>query len=178
MWAPPHKDTGLLTLLVPGIFLDFEGRRVSGDPEVGLYVRDRKGKVSQIKPPKPECLYVQVGEAMQIVSGGLYHATEPLGELDVSVQVARHCVRGPSSPARGVKSGRHGLKRHVAGYERATLALFLQPHGHEELPLPHGVSMQQVAQQAYDGLFRMFLLYQPKEASGINFEHFCQREGF
>ena len=42
MWAPPHKDTGLLTLLVPGVFLDPEGHRVSGDPEVGLYVRDRQ----------------------------------------------------------------------------------------------------------------------------------------
>ena len=39
----------------------------------------RKGEISQIKPPlNRECLYVQVGEAMQIVSGGLYHATEPL----------------------------------------------------------------------------------------------------
>ena len=60
-----------------------------------------------------------------------------------------------------------------------------------------------VAQRACDGLFRlefesrkqyifkecavrcgnfmnarMFLLYQPKNARGINFLHFCQREGF
>ena len=38
-----REDTGLLTVLVPGIFLDQSGERLqqSPDPEVGLYVRDR-----------------------------------------------------------------------------------------------------------------------------------------
>ena len=57
----------------------------------------------------------------------------------------------------------------------------------------------EVADRAYDGLFRtgltalrfrtvakfavgaahrMFLLYQPSDAKGINFLRFCQREGF
>ncbi|CAK9089100.1 unnamed protein product [Durusdinium trenchii] len=153
MWAPPHKDTGLLTVLVPGIFLDSSGKQMAcPDPEVGLYVRNRKGKTIQIQKPDGvgECLFFQVGEALQIVSGGLYHATE-------------HCVRGPPS--------------HGRGYERATLAVFLQPHSHEELRLPDGVSMKEVADRACDPLFRMFLLYQPKDVRGMNFLHFCQREG-
>lgn len=154
MWAPPHKDTGLLTILLPGIFLDEKGQKMAcPDPEVGLYVKNRKGTIIQIHKPDGvgECLFFQVGEALQIVSGGLYHATE-------------HCVRGPPS--------------HGRGYERVTMAVFLQPHAHEELPLPEGVTMEEVAQRACDGLFRMFLLYQPKNARGINFLHFCQREGF
>lgn len=158
MWAPPHKDTGLLTALVPGIFLDASnGERLPccPDPEVGLYVRDRNGAIAQIVVPAAvaggECLFFQVGEALQIVSGGYYHATE-------------HCVRGPPAPGKG--------------YERASLAVFFQPHAHEELVLPRGISLQEVAEKACDGLFRMFLLYQPKDAQGINFLQFCQREGF
>ena len=137
MWAPPHKDppecyvrfsrflamsrrgcsqrsredTGLLTVLVPGVFLDQSGERLqqSPDPEVGLYVRDRtgfspgvctplnkvgarhawtvaetlcgrKGRIMQICMPAGvgEGLFFQVGEALQVVSGGHYHATEHL----------------------------------------------------------------------------------------------------
>jgi len=142
MWAPPHKDTGLLTALVPGVFLDAgpgaEGGRLPScpDPEVGLYVRDHRGKILQVVVPPElgECLLFQAGEALQVVSGGLYHATE-------------HCVRGPP--------------RALAGYARASLAVFLQPHAHEDLPLPDGVTMQDVARRAHDGLFRMFLHRQP-----------------
>eukprot|EP00434_Breviolum_minutum_P038092 symbB.v1.2.033781.t3/scaffold4246.1/size44322/1 len=143
-----QRDTGLLTILLPGIFLDEKGQKMAcPDPEVGLYVKNRKGTIIQIHKPDGvgECLFFQ---ALQIVSGGLYHATE-------------HCVRGPPS--------------HGRGYERVTMAVFLQPHAHEELPLPEGVTMEEVAQRACDGLFRMFLLYQPKNARGINFLHFCQR---
>merc|ERR1712217_589958 len=107
--------------LVPGIFLGPEGERLSTcpDPEVGLYVKDRKGAIAQIVPPpgSGECLFFQIGESLQIVSGGLYHATE-------------HCVRGPPQAN--------------AGYFRASLAVFLQPHAHEELSLPRGVSLQDV----------------------------------
>jgi len=155
MWAPPHKDTCLLTALVPGIFLDAEGERLAGcpDPEVGLYVRDRRGAIAQISAPADagECLFFQVGEALQIVSGGLYHATE-------------HCVRGPP--------------RAAAGYSRASLAVFFQPHAHEELPLPKGISLRDIANRTSDGLFRMYLHYQPENATGINFLKFCHREGF
>mmetsp|Transcript_977 Transcript_977/g.3964 ORF Transcript_977/g.3964 Transcript_977/m.3964 type:complete len:225 (-) Transcript_977:86-760(-) len=98
-----------------------------------------------------ECLFFQLGEAMQIVSGGFYHATE-------------HCVRGPP--------------RCLAGYTRASLAVFFQPHAHEDLPLPPGTAFQDVASRAHDGMFRMFLLYQPEGARGINFLRFCLREGF
>lgn len=156
MWAPPHKDTCLLTVLVPGVFLATAGGgRLDEcpDPEVGLYVRDLRGAVTHISAPPGvgECLFFQVGEALQVVSGGLFHATE-------------HCVRGPPGP--------------LAGYARASMAVFLQPHAHEELPLPEGSSFAEVAARACDGLFRMFLLYQPQGARGINFLDFCQREGF
>mmetsp|Transcript_971 Transcript_971/g.3905 ORF Transcript_971/g.3905 Transcript_971/m.3905 type:complete len:387 (-) Transcript_971:86-1246(-) len=155
MWAAPHKDTGLFTILVPGVFFDSEGERLDAcpDPEVGLYVRDRQGAICRIAAPSDagECLFFQLGEAMQIVSGGFYHATE-------------HCVRGPP--------------RCLAGYTRASLAVFFQPHAHEDLPLPPGTAFQDVASRAHDGMFRMFLLYQPEGARGINFLRFCLREGF
>ena len=43
LMSPPFaQDTGLLTLLVPGIFLDSSGQVMAcPDPEVGLYVKDR-----------------------------------------------------------------------------------------------------------------------------------------
>lgn len=156
MWAPPHKDTGLLTALVPGVFLSSEtGARLAAcpDPEVGLYIKNRKGAIAQISVPAGtgECIFFQIGEALQIVSGGLYQATE-------------HCVRGPPKAQ--------------AGYIRASLAVFFQPHAHEDLPLPDGVSAQDVSAKTTDGLFRMFLLYQPKDTTGINFAKFCSREGF
>jgi len=155
MWAAPHKDTCLLTCLVPGIFLSTEGKRLQEcpDPEVGLYVRDRRGTIAQITSPANagECLFFQVGEALQITSGGLYHATE-------------HCVRGPPHAS--------------SGYCRASLAVFLQPHAHEELTLPKGVTLRDVANRTSDGLFRMYLHHQPESATGINFLEFCHREGF
>eukprot|EP00927_Polykrikos_kofoidii_P059835 TRINITY_DN5495_c0_g2_i1.p1 TRINITY_DN5495_c0_g2~~TRINITY_DN5495_c0_g2_i1.p1 ORF type:complete len:416 (-),score=43.10 TRINITY_DN5495_c0_g2_i1:248-1447(-) len=156
MWAAPHKDTCLLTALVPGVFLDAStGDRLATcpDPEVGLYVRNRQGVITQIKVPTGvgECLLFQAGEALQIVTGGLLHATE-------------HCVRGPP--------------RALAGYVRASLAVFFQPHAHEDLVLPEGVSLQEVAARCSDAMLRMFLHYQPREARAINFLHFCLREGF
>eukprot|EP00438_Fugacium_kawagutii_P016862 Skav219694 [mRNA] locus=scaffold817:211565:222696:+ [translate_table: standard] len=57
------------------------------------------------------------------------------------------------------------------GYERATMAIFLQPHAHEDKLTPPS--------QSCCGLPpAMFLLYQPKDARGVNFLNFCQREGF
>mmetsp|Transcript_32162 Transcript_32162/g.88870 ORF Transcript_32162/g.88870 Transcript_32162/m.88870 type:complete len:380 (+) Transcript_32162:93-1232(+) len=156
MWAPPHKDTGLFTVLVPGVFFDSDGAQrlpACPDPEVGLYVRSRRGAITQISAPagSGECLFFQLGEAMQIVSGGLYHATE-------------HCVRGPPAAQ--------------AGYLRASLAVFFQPHAHEDLEVPEGLSLRDVAGRATDGMLRMFLLCQPEGATRINFLTFCHREGF
>lgn len=167
MWAPPHKDTGLFTALVPGVFLSSVPKlspepddstacqllEECPDPEVGLYVRDRSGRIVKVTAPpgSGECLFIQVGEALQIVSGGLYHATE-------------HCVRGPP--------------RAKAGYVRASLAVFFQPHGHEDLPLPQGVSCRDVAARGQDGLFRMYLHYMPEDTRGVNFLAFCNRQGF
>lgn len=187
MWAPPHKDTGLFTALVPSVFLaaddeahgaspEPEGNALSQDqaavglpaaarqrvlhecpdPEVGLYVRDGHGAIVQIKPPQgvraDECLFLQAGEALGIVSGGFYHATE-------------HCVRGPP--------------RANVGYVRATLAVFMQPHAHEYLHLPRGLSFQDVAKTCVgDGMYRMFLQSRPVDSSSICFSDFCQRNGF
>eukprot|EP00811_Abedinium_folium_P000619 NODE_10568_length_1343_cov_2.432566.p1 GENE.NODE_10568_length_1343_cov_2.432566~~NODE_10568_length_1343_cov_2.432566.p1 ORF type:complete len:390 (-),score=126.87 NODE_10568_length_1343_cov_2.432566:174-1295(-) len=156
MWAAPHKDTGLLTALVPGVFFSTQdGARLAAcpDPEVGLYVRSHQGAITQISVPPDvgECLFFQVGEALQIVSGGLYHATE-------------HCVRGP--PRAG------------GGYTRASFAVFLQPHAHDLLPFPAGAGPRDVAKRAHDGLFRMYLQYLPEGAPGINFLEFCHRPGF
>jgi len=157
MWAPPHKDTGLFTVLVPAVFYDTEGlQRLAGgcpDQEVGLYVRSRRGGIQQIKPPSGvgECLFFQLGEAIQVVTGGLYHATE-------------HCVRGPP--------------RAQVGYTRASMAVFFQPHAHEDLETPEGCTLRDVSSKATDGMLRMFLLYQPEGSRAINFSKFCNRDGF
>lgn len=155
MWAPPHKDTCLLTGLVPPVFFDRVTHEQVDCPEpaVGLYVRDGRGAVCRVIPPQGlgECLLFQVGEALQIISGGAYHATE-------------HCVRAPPKPQ--------------AGFVRTTLAVFMQPHAHEDLMLPEGLAPQDVAKLVQDKLFAMYLLYCPEHAKSINFLEFCLREGF
>lgn len=69
MWAPPHKDTGLFTVLLPAAYFDAQGARLPScpDAEVGLYVRDRRGAIARIAGPPGagECLFFQLGEAMQ-----------------------------------------------------------------------------------------------------------------
>ena len=109
-WCGWHKDHGSLTALLPGLMLD-----ASSSPETelspshaaakaGLYVETREGDWIPIRIP-PTSMGIQVGETLEIMSGGKLQATP-------------HAV--VSSPG--------------ASQARASLAVFLQPEPSQDLP--------------------------------------------
>ncbi|EFJ42026.1 hypothetical protein VOLCADRAFT_43246, partial [Volvox carteri f. nagariensis] len=109
-WCGLHTDHGSLTGLTAAMYLDEQGREVpSPDPDAGLYIRDRNGRFTRAVIP-PECIAFQVGEALQVHSGGLLMATP-------------HYVRAPRSHLAG-------------GISRNTFAVFMQPDVGEPMDCP------------------------------------------
>eukprot|EP00746_Dinoflagellata_sp_MGD_P086959 gnl/MRDRNA2_/MRDRNA2_344796_c0_seq1.p1 gnl/MRDRNA2_/MRDRNA2_344796_c0~~gnl/MRDRNA2_/MRDRNA2_344796_c0_seq1.p1 ORF type:complete len:172 (+),score=34.90 gnl/MRDRNA2_/MRDRNA2_344796_c0_seq1:76-516(+) len=96
------------------------------DPESGLYIVDRNGTPFKAEVPAGagEALLFQVGEALQIISGGKLQATP-------------HFVKGPRS------SG-------DASPSRVALAIFMQPQPHELLHLPSHMSPLEIAAMTAD----------------------------
>lgn len=84
-WIGWHNDSGFLTSLAGDIYVnDITGQILDEkdvDPEAGLYVMDRSGESVRVTIPK-DCMAVQIGECLQILTGGVAVATP-------------HCVRGP-----------------------------------------------------------------------------------
>mmetsp|Transcript_17708 Transcript_17708/g.30084 ORF Transcript_17708/g.30084 Transcript_17708/m.30084 type:complete len:348 (-) Transcript_17708:624-1667(-) len=82
-WIGWHNDSGYLTGLAGDIYVDdATGERVEcPDPQgAGLYVVGRKGEEIRVEIPF-DCMAVQLGECVQILTGGALQATP-------------HCVRG------------------------------------------------------------------------------------
>lgn len=78
-WVVWHKDFTTFSLLTPSIYFNhLTGEIISGsevdNPNVGLFVKNRKGDVVKVKM-EPDTLILQVGEIVQILSGGLFEAT-------------------------------------------------------------------------------------------------------
>lgn len=84
-WIGWHNDSGFLTSLAGDLYVDdATGKPLDAldvDPEAGLYVVDRSGESIHVTIPQ-DCLAVQIGECLQILTGGVVVATP-------------HCVRGP-----------------------------------------------------------------------------------
>lgn len=84
-WIGWHNDSGFLTSLAGDRYVDDDtGRSLDAsevDPEAGLYVANRSGESIRVTIPH-DCLAVQIGECLQILTGGVVVATP-------------HCVRGP-----------------------------------------------------------------------------------
>ncbi|KAG2436404.1 hypothetical protein HXX76_006708 [Chlamydomonas incerta] len=117
-WCGLHTDHGSLTGLTSAMYLDASGHEVPNpDPAAGLYIRDRSGHMVRAGIPS-ECIAFQVGEALQVHSGGLLQATP-------------HYVRS----ARGVAA---------AGVSRNTFAVFMQPNVDERMDCPAGVDPKSV----------------------------------
>ncbi|MEM9861198.1 MAG: 2-oxoglutarate and iron-dependent oxygenase domain-containing protein, partial [Myxococcota bacterium] len=81
LWGEEHTDFNLLTLLPGGQFQDPESNACERpDPTSGLYLRTRaseehpQGKKVHGKPPKG-CIVAQVGQQLEILTGGTYQAT-------------------------------------------------------------------------------------------------------
>ncbi|MGK3748966.1 MAG: isopenicillin N synthase-like dioxygenase [Bacillariaceae sp.] len=87
-WIGWHNDSGFLTCLSGGLWMEPNGRILPNPPSntAGLYVVDRKDQVLQVKLPM-DCMGIQIGECTQIITGGAVIATP-------------HCVRGSPNFAR------------------------------------------------------------------------------
>lgn len=82
-WIAWHNDSGFLTCLAGEIYVNHFTGEVIENPEpmtAGLYVCDRSGVEQKINIPN-DLLGIQLGECLQVISGGLLVATP-------------HCVRG------------------------------------------------------------------------------------
>jgi len=122
-WCGWHKDHGLLTGLVSGMYTDGAGNPVPcPDPRAGLYIRTRSGEVVHGELPA-DCLAFQVGEVIQLWSGGHLQATP-------------HCVKQAAGPA-------------AAGLGCNYFVHFMNPHWLDVLHAPS--SYEQEAVELYGG---------------------------
>ncbi|KAL1496552.1 hypothetical protein AB1Y20_014158 [Prymnesium parvum] len=125
-WCGWHNDHGALTGLVAGMLLDArDGARLGagGAGGAGLHVTDRRGAVHRVAFGADE-LGFQIGEAAQILTGGVLQATP-------------HAVRAGG--------GAHA--------SRESFAVFMQPYWGEVMAVPHGVAPEEAqAQAAIDAL--------------------------
>jgi isopenicillin N synthase-like dioxygenase len=96
-WIGWHNDSGFLTSLSGDMYVDdTTGQPLDKsqiDPDAGLYVTDRSGQSIHVTIPE-DCMAIQIGEVVQILTGGVVAATP-------------HCVRGPRPDfTNGVKVAR------------------------------------------------------------------------
>ena len=110
LWGEEHTDFNLLTLLPGGRFLDAAGVRCPPpDPGSGLYLRTRSTPDepggSMIRGAVPAgCIIAQVGQELEILTGGAFLATP-------------HVITAPKTP----------------GYARLSCAHFVHLHPLETL---------------------------------------------
>lgn len=114
LWGEEHTDFNLLTLLPGGRFHDPEGKVCKApDAESGLYLRTRPSaehpEGELVRGTAPEgCIVAQVGQQLEILTGGAFLATP-------------HVITAPGVP----------------GYARLSAAHFVHVHPHTMLfPLP------------------------------------------
>jgi hypothetical protein len=106
-WCGWHNDNSTITGLVPAMWLDEESGEEVGNgafkapTDAGLFVEGRNGEQVKVKIPT-DCLGFQIGEASQILSGGVVHATP-------------HMVKG------------HVRKEGEPKISRETFAVFIEP---------------------------------------------------
>eukprot|EP00574_Skeletonema_japonicum_P014007 CAMPEP_0201720356 /NCGR_PEP_ID=MMETSP0593-20130828/5346_1 /ASSEMBLY_ACC=CAM_ASM_000672 /TAXON_ID=267983 /ORGANISM="Skeletonema japonicum, Strain CCMP2506" /LENGTH=429 /DNA_ID=CAMNT_0048210995 /DNA_START=144 /DNA_END=1433 /DNA_ORIENTATION=+ len=144
-WCGWHNDHGSLTGLVPAIYHDENGNIVQcPDENAGLYIKSRNGDlVGPVKLPE-NALAFQVGETMQVHTGGLLHATP-------------HAVRG-------CKTG---------GISRSTFAVFMEPEYHSSMNLPAGRSVSDTqCEEAEKSLPKTVRTLRSRWKVGMNFGEF------
>merc|ERR1719401_1841112 len=76
-WCGWHNDNSVITGLVPGMWMnEATGEELESVPSssCGLQVQGRDGTVQRVALPC-DCMALQVGEAAQILSGGILRAT-------------------------------------------------------------------------------------------------------
>lgn len=113
LWSGWHNDHGSLTALCSAMYLDENGEEGKLDLyKTGLFIKDRRGvdvKVSH----RPSDIAFQIGETMQIQSGGILQAT-------------------PHSVVVGDDI--------APNYGRSTFVLFMEPNREVKLEIPEGAN--------------------------------------
>ncbi len=106
LWGEEHTDFNLLTLLPGGRFLTPAGDRAARpDHTGGLYLRTRataehpEGQLVSGRPPEG-CVIAQVGQQLEILTGGTFLATP-------------HIVRPPRVPGWSRESAAHFIHMHA-----------------------------------------------------------------
>ncbi|KAL3767329.1 hypothetical protein ACHAWO_007272 [Cyclotella atomus] len=107
-WCGWHNDHGSITGLFPALYIENGQIVACPDPQSGLYIKSRSGKLVHAELP-PNSLAFQIGETSQVHTGGLLQATP-------------HAVRGCSG-------------RNVT---RESFAVFMEPEYHSNMDLPEG----------------------------------------
>lgn len=158
LWGEEHTDFNLLTLLPGGRFQDPSGKQAERpDAESGLYLRTRStpehpnGQKVHGKPPAG-CIVAQVGQQLEILTGGTYLATP-------------HVITPPKN----------------VGYTRTALAHFIHLHSEARL-FPHEKFVSDATIRAYGppvlaGTYGLKTLVDiglaPKEALGkLGYHHY------
>lgn len=110
LWGEEHTDFNLLTLLPGGRFLDQNAKFCPRPDDVsGLYLRTRataehpSGQMVRGKPPEG-CIVAQVGQQLEILTGGQFLATP-------------HVIEAPDTP----------------GFSRVSMAHFIHLNSHQIL---------------------------------------------
>lgn len=83
-----HLDHSSLTVLLSPLYLDLNGNTIAPPGDAGLYVKVRDGTNVKVSVPE-DCLAVQLGEAMQVLSGGFLRATPHCVKASMDVNVSR-----------------------------------------------------------------------------------------
>lgn len=156
-WIGWHNDSGFLTSHAGDLFLDDETSFPLSpdqiDPEAGLYVTDRAGKSIHVKIPE-DCMFVQIGECVQILTGGVVVATP-------------HCVRGP----------RAGFGTHcdtAVKVARISCPCFIDSKPSFPLTLPEGCTRENVCHSGV-GREKVPLLEERWLENGMSFGSFLQK---
>lgn len=130
-WIGWHCDSGFFTALSGDIYVDHDTGDIipkkDVDPDAGLLIMDRNGEITKVDIPE-DCMAIQIGECLQVISGGLVTATP-------------HCVRGISSTWKG-----DGRK--VA---RISFPCFVDTVPGFELRVPLGSSREEVLDSSVRG---------------------------
>lgn len=120
-WCGWHNDNSVITGLVPAMFMnDSTGEELPDfcSETAGLFVKSRNGSIMRVRLPA-DCLGLQIGEAAQIISGGVLQATP-------------HCVYG------------HEPRPDEAPVSRETFAMFIEPQWDAAIGPPAGVGRSEV----------------------------------
>jgi hypothetical protein len=149
-WCSWHSDLSTLTGLLPGMYFDSTDceEAESPDPYSGMYVTARNGTVLHVELPAGRNNVVfQLGEAAQILSGGVLQASPH----------AVRCIQGQGE----------------SSVTRESFALYMQPAGSAVLNAPFGRTASQV-QSAETALLLPAKVHPLNERwkSGMTFKEF------